>query len=398
MSPPRVCHLGKFYPPVPGGMETHVRALAQSQAALGADARVYCLNHERKPTVVEWDGPVEVTRFRRAVSVAKLDLCPELVGALRNVPADVLHMQAPNPGMILAILAARPRAPLVVTYQSDVVRQQLRKVLFRPLERLAYRRARVVLVSSPTYAAGSSFLRPYHGRLRVLPLGIDLRPYQEPTAEHRAESAAIQARHGQPLWLAAGRMVYYKGFLNALRALPHVPGHLVMIGDGPERPALEAEARRLGIADRVTFLGFLPSVQAIIPYYLAARAFWFPSNARSEAFGLVQVEAMACGCPVLNAAIPHSGVPWVSLHEESGLTVPVDDPIALAAAARRVLEEPGLRDRLAEGARQRARAEFNHRAMAERSLDLYRRVLNGERFAPVNHQGPEPSSVLAPSA
>ena len=104
------------------------------------------------------------------------------------------------------------------------------------------------------------------------------------------------------------------------------------------------------MADRVVFLGTLPHYLDVVPYYLAADAFWFPSNARSEAFGLVQVEAMASGCPVINTRIPHSGVPWVSLHEETGLTVPVDDPAALAAAANRLLTEPGLRDRLAAAA------------------------------------------------
>ena len=79
----------------------------------------------------------------------------------------------------------------------------------------------------------------------------------------------------------------------------------------------------------------------------------------------MQVEAMASGCPVINTAIPHSGVPWVSRHEETGLTVPVDDPVAFAAAARRLLEEPGLRDRLAAGARARAISEFQCDAMGE---------------------------------
>src|SRR5205085_4404397 len=126
-----------------------------------------------------------------------------------------------------------------------------------------------------------------------------------------------------------------------------VPGRLLLIGEGPDQPALRDEARQLGVADRVEFLGTLPHFLDIVPYYLAADAFWFPSNARSEAFGLVQVEAMACGCPVINTRIPHSGVPWVCPHEQAGLTVPLNDPPALAAAARRLLAEPGLRDRLA---------------------------------------------------
>ena len=135
------------------------------------------------------------------------------------------------------------------------------------------------------------------------------------------------------------------------------------------------------MADRVKFLGAMP-YQKIIPYYLAADAFWFPSIAKSEAFGIVQVEAMAAGCPVINTAIPESGVSWVSRHDREGLTVPVADSAALAEAANRLVFEPGLRERLAEAGRKRAREEFDHRVMAERSLDVYRDVLAGAEPSP----------------
>jgi glycosyltransferase involved in cell wall biosynthesis len=267
---------------------------------------------------------------------------------------------------------------VVVTYHSDVINQKLRAALFRPLERLAYRRVRAIMPTSPVYLGGSAFLQEYADRLHVLPMGIDVAPYLEPSAEVRARAARIREKHalGGPLWLCTGRFVYYKGFLNAIRALAHVEGRLLMIGDGPNQPELQAEADRLGVTDRIVFLGTFPSYLDVLPHYLAADAFWFPSNARSEAFGLVQVEAMASGCPVINTWIPHSGVPWVSRHEETGLTVPVNDPEALAAAARRLLTEPGLRDRLTEAGRRRAAAEFDHRVMAERSLTVYRRVLS----------------------
>ena len=128
-----VCHLGKYYPPASGGIETHVRTLALAQAALGANVRVFCVNHQAGPTVVEDDGPVEVTRFGRLFSALKLDVCPELIKSIRNVEADILHLQVPNPTMILAVLAARPRQPLVVTYQSDVVVQKLRAASMPPV-------------------------------------------------------------------------------------------------------------------------------------------------------------------------------------------------------------------------------------------------------------------------
>jgi len=371
----RVCHLGKYYPPAPGGIESHVRTLALAQAGLGVEVQVFCINHQTGPTVAERDGPVEVVRFGRAASAAKLDVCPGLRPALARVETDIVHLHVPNPAMILALLGSRIRAPVVVTYHSDLIRQRIRGALFRPLERLAYRRVRAILPTSPLYAAGSRFLRSYADRLQVLPHGIDLEPFLEPSTADRDEAARIREHYTGPLWLGCGRLVYYKGFLNAIRALTRVRGTLLLIGEGPDQPALEDEARRLGVRERVVFLGNVPKV---VPYYLAADAFWFPSNARSEAFGIVQVEAMASGCPVINTQIPHSGVSWVSRHEKTGLTVPVNDPVALADTANRLLTEPGLRDRLAAGARARAIGEFDHRTMAERSLAIYRRVLAGE--------------------
>jgi glycosyltransferase involved in cell wall biosynthesis len=384
MTGTRVCHLGKYYQPAAGGIESHVRTLAHAQADLGLAVRVYCINHRAGPTAVEADGPVEVTRFGRSGSLGKLDVCPDLGARLARVEADILHLHVPNPTMILGLLRARPGKPVVVTYHSDLIRQRVLGPLFRPAERLAYRGVRAILTTSPPYPGGSSFLRPYADRLHVLPHGIDLQPYLDPSPDDQERAARLRAEHAGdgPLWLCAGRQVYYKGFLGAVRALTRVRGRLVLVGDGPEQPALRAEARRLGVLDRVVFAGALPHYLDLVPYYLAADAFWFPSNARSEAFGLVQVEAMASGCPVINTAIPHSGVAWVSRHDREGLTVPVDDPVALAEAARRVLDEPGLRDRLADAARARAVAEFDHRVMAGRSLDVYRRVLAGGGVAP----------------
>ena len=375
MSGLSVCHLGKYYPPAPGGIETHTRTLARAQAELGASVRVVCVNHERGPTVHEHDGPVAITRVERKASGLKLDFCPGLVRTLRKIRADVLHVQAPNPTMILALLAAQPSIPLVVTYQSDVIHQKLRAILFRPLERRFYANVAAILPTSPPYATGSDFFRSYTDRLHVVPMGIDLAPYLRCTD---AESTRIRAEHGRggPLWLSVGRAVYYKGFLNAIRALKHIEGRLILIGDGPEIPALRAEAVRLGVLDRIDFTGTLPYLK-IIPYYRAADAFWFPSNARSEAFGLVQVEAMAAGCPVINTDIPGSGVPWVCGPDGSGLTVPMNDPEALAQAARRVLYEPGLRERLVSAARHRAETEFEHHTMARRTLEIYRSVLIG---------------------
>ncbi|MCP3164886.1 glycosyltransferase [Myxococcus qinghaiensis] len=386
----RVLHLGKFYPPASGGIESHVQTLARAQAAQGAQVEVLCANHSMdpgntshefrgsSPTREEWDGAVRVVRLGRRASVARMDVLPELPGMLRRMLArgvDVVHLHVPNPTMLLA-LDCVPRLPAVfITHHSDIIRQRVAGALFRPLELLLYTRARRILSDSEAYVHGSPLLRMFRSKVRALPLGIDLGPYLQPSAEAlRAEAHWRQEAGGEPLWLVVGRLVYYKGLFTALEALTHVPGRLMVVGVGPLEEEARARAKVLGVADRVTWAGYLPP-DSLTGAYRAATALWFPSNARSEAYGLSQAEAMACGLPVLNTAIAHSGVPWVSRHEETGLTVPVGDAHALARAARRLVEEPGLAEQLGRGARARAEAELRHDVMATRSLTLYSEAL-----------------------
>jgi len=386
----RVLHLGKFYPPASGGMEAHVQTLARAQAERGAQVEVLCANHSvdgtgtshefhgQSPTREDWDGPVRVVRLGRRASVARMDVMPDLPRALARAlgrGVDVVHLHTPNPTMVLALDVVPRLPPLVVTHHSDVIRQKVAGALFRPFEALLYARARRLLATSPAYVAGSPLLRAFERKARALPLGIELAPFLHPSpAALEAEGHWREQAAGGPLWLMVGRLVYYKGLFTALEALAHAPGRLVVVGQGPLEAEARERARALGVEERVTWAGYLPP-DALTGAYRAATALWFPSNARSEAYGLSQVEAMASALPVLNTAIPHSGVPWVSRHEETGLTVPVGDARALALAARRLVEEPGLAKRLGAEARKRAVAEFGHDVMASRSLALYAEAL-----------------------
>jgi rhamnosyl/mannosyltransferase len=389
----RICHLGKFYPPAPGGVETHVQTLARAQARAGADVQVVCANHRdargvdvtwkslvSTPTVNEVDEGVRVTRLGRRASVSRLDLCPQLIGAVRAMcrNVDILHVHAPNPTMFLA-LAGQPLLPmLVVTHHSDVIKQRFLGRVFAPLEWGVHQRTSLVLTTSDAYVDGSSVLQRMRQKVKCLPLGLRLEPFVRPSDEAIEHRARLRARLGEPLWLSVGRLVYYKGLATAVDALAEVSGRLLVVGTGPDERALKARALERGVADRIEWAGNI-GVDELVGAYHAATALWFPSNARSEGFGLVQVEAMASGCPVINSAVAHSGVPWVSRDGESGLTVPVDNPRALADASRRLLLEPGLRDRLASAAARRATLEFDDTVMAERSLELYAQAFQHRR-------------------
>jgi rhamnosyl/mannosyltransferase len=404
----RVCHLGKFYPPAPGGVETHVQTLARAQARAGADVQVICVNHRDEAksdvtwrpfgatrTVTEIDGGVRVTRLGRRASVSRLDVCPSLIATLlklREDKVDLVHVHAPNPTMFLALATLPSFSTLVVTHHSDVVKQRVLGRVFAPVERRVHERTAMVLSDSEAYVGGSPVLQGLGSKVRALPLGLDLSGFTDPSLAALGYEAKLRDRLGQPLWLAVGRLVYYKGLTTAIDALAQVPGRLMIVGTGPLERDLRARALQKGVAERVDWAGHVEDDQ-LIGAYRAATALWFPSNARSEGFGLVQVEAMASGCPVINTAIPHSGVSWVSRDGESGLTVPVGSADALAAASRRLLNEPGLRDRLSRLAVERARADFDADGMARRSLDLYRQALDSPR----RPSAPSPSRDAAPA-
>lgn len=404
----RVCHLGKYYPPATGGIESHVRTLATAQAELGADVRVICVNHQNAsgrdstwnvwastPTVEDCDSSVRVTRVGKIGTLARLDVCPRLVSTLRGLmrdPPHVVHMHSPNPTMLMAYALACPSLPLVVTHHSDVVRQRLLRLILAPFRRVVYTRAIQILTTSPNYAAGSPELSSYQSKVDDLPLGMELHPWLHPSDAAIEHARMLKRTIPGPLWLAVGRLTYYKGFDVALQALAHVPGTLMIIGMGPLDAELKQRATELGVADRVVWKTYA-APDELAGAYRAATALWFPSVARSEGFGLVQVEAMASGIPVLNTAIPHSGVTYVSPDGATGLTAPVNDPRAFAENARRLLDEPGLRERLGQEGQRRAIAEFDHRVMAQRSLEIYFRLLEQQSEANGIQQKLQPSSV-----
>jgi rhamnosyl/mannosyltransferase len=211
----------------------------------------------------------------------------------------------------------------------------------------------------------------------VIPYGIDTEQFEQCDAD---AVRSVRARYGERLVISVGRLVYYKGFDVLIRAMASVRGKLLIVGDGPLRGELQALAVQLGVADKVVFAGEINNA-GVTPYYHAADLFALASVARSEAFGIVQIEAMAAGLPVVNTSLD-SGVPFVSLDGQTGLTVPPGNPQALAAAINRLLDDRGLRQSLGQAGVRRARQEFSLDTMLGRTLQLYRTVADSGTRVP----------------
>ncbi|HEX5871001.1 MAG TPA: glycosyltransferase [Longimicrobium sp.] len=363
----RVLHVGKFYPPHRGGMESHLETLARELSA-DVDVEVLVSSSGRRTIRETLDG-IPVTRIGKVGSFAAASLNPGMARAIRDAEADVVHFHHPNPTGVLSYLASGRRGPLVVTYHSDIIRQRALGAAFAPVLHRFLRRAHAILASSPDYAATSPVLRRHASRVRIVPFGIRAEAFE--TADAGAV-AAIRARHGPRLVVGAGRLVYYKGFDYLVRAMAAVDARLVLLGDGPLRGALQALAHEAGVADRVHLAG---SVADFAPWYHAADVFALPAVARSEAFGLVQLEAMAAGTPVVNTRLD-SGVPFVSRDGETGITVPPADVDALAAALNRLLGDAPLRRRLGEAGRERVRREFSLDRMVAQTLAVYQQAMS----------------------
>jgi glycosyltransferase involved in cell wall biosynthesis len=375
--PMRVLQVGKFYPPYRGGIESHLQALCHEIKRF-VQVEVLVANETRRVTESEIDG-VKVKRLARHFSVGETPVCWRLAGEIRRSEADVVHLHVPHPPACLAYLMSGHRGRLVITWHSDIIRQKVMARVLAPIHSAVIRRASVLIASSPNYVESSPVLSRNRDRCRVIPFGILADGFRTRDGDTIAK---IRQRYGRRILLAVGRMVYYKGFEYLVRAMKEVRGHLLIVGDGPLRTPLEHQAVQCGVIERITFLGRV-SQEEMVAYYHAADVFVLPSVARSEAFGVVQLEAMACGKPVVNTALS-TGVPYVSLDGLTGFTVPPANEGALAAAISRLLDDPYLRARFGAAASRRAREEFNVELMARRTLEVYREALAAEPPAAIS--------------
>jgi len=375
----RVLQVGKFYPPVRGGMETHLKDLCD-QLRHVVDVDVLVANTTRE-TVYESVGGVPVTRVASHGRLRATSIAPGYLREIARTPAEIVHLHAPKPMAELALLAwARPRrAKVVVTWHSDVVRQRVLARLYRPISRRLLERADAICVATPNHVRSSAILPGYAGKVRTCPFGVDLDALR---VEPRAVEG-VRARHGnRPIVLGVGRLVYYKGFEVLLDAMAGLDATLVIAGEGDRRAALEARARALGMADRVSLVGELDDLR---PLFAACDVFVLPSTHRSEAFGIVQLEAMAFGKPVVSTRLG-TGVDWVNANELTGLTVPPGDAGSLRDAIARLLGSPALRARLGANGRRRVEQEYTTARAAESVLAVYHE-LTGRRTAVPDGEG-----------
>jgi rhamnosyl/mannosyltransferase len=283
--------------------------------------------------------------------------------------ADCVVLHEPNPLAGAALAAHTPSSRLIVWHHSDLLRPAWAPATYGRLQRTLYRRAACVIVSSPPLASGSALVQQAR-RVVVIPFGIRLDRFRRLDDRQRALAEAIRRDHAAPRTLFVGRFVYYKGLDVLVDAMAMAPGTLLLAGEGPLEDEIRRRSAGRGVLDRVHFLGRV--ADADLPaYYAAADMAVLPSTAHTETFGVVQLEAMAAGRPVVSTALP-TGVPWVNQDGVSGIVVPPGDASALGSALARLAADPDLRARLGAGGFGRAESLFS----IGRMVDAFKGVVD----------------------
>lgn len=384
----RVLHIGKFYAPQRGGIERHVQDLAEWQIAHGIDAQV--LVHQPAGRWRGEHGFVNGVSVERAGCIAAPLYAPispgfpiRLAAAIRRHRPQLLHLHLPNPSCfaLLASPAAR-RLPWLVHWHADIPldakdwRLQVAYRLYRPFEQAVLRRAAGIVATSRAYLDASAALAPWRAKTWVVALGIG------PASAIPGTAPEWPAGEGIRL-LAVGRLSYYKGFdvlLDALALLRErgtvtLP-RLLLVGAGEHGDRLRAHADRLGLREAVGFAGAIDD-NALLAAYAAADAFVLPSLDRSEAFGMVLLEAMRAGLAVVASAIPGSGVSHVVEDDVSGELVTPGDAPAWALALERLALQPLRRTRFGTEGQRRWQREFTLEASARGVGTIYDDLVGG---------------------
>ena len=375
----RVLHIGKYYPPFSGGMEAFTGDLCLALSEAGHQPFVLAHAHRGAAAGRSHEGPVPV---HRAGVCAELVFTPISVSfplildrCLRDFRPDVLHFHLPNPSAFWALLLPRARRlPWVVHWHSDVVTSTQQRGLrltypfYRPWEQALLRRAARVIVTSPPYLETSVPLMPHRDRCTVIPLGLDRRRLA-PTGDRTAPWPAGHLR-----LLAIGRLTYYKGFSTLLRAVADIPkAALVIAGRGRELETIKRDIQTHQLHHRVQLLHDVGDEQRD---HLLRQCdiFCLPSIERTEAFGLVLLEAMAFGRPLVVSDIPGSGAPWLVREAHCGRLARPGDVDDLQRMIQVLAEDPGMRARMGTAGREAFENRFEIHPVAAAVAEVYREV------------------------
>ena len=366
----RILEVNKAYYPHVGGIESLVRQYSEKLSEIeNTETEVLVCRENIGKTFSERINGIHVTR---AGSLGTYFSCPVSFSFIKlfkqmSRSADVVHIHMPFPLADLAVLLSGYKGRVVISWHSDIVRQKKLMFFYKPIMKKLLDRADCIITATQGHISGSDYLPEYKNKCVVIPYGINPEEY---LSVKRVPILTEKCTYkGSIKVFFTGRLVYYKGVDVLIRAFSKVKNcELFIAGTGELEEKLKELVKRKNIDDIVHFVGFLPDEQ-LRQAYADCDIFVLPSVAKSEAFGIVQLEAMVYGKPVINTRLD-SGVPYVSIHGRTGFTVKPSSPAQLAKALNILAQNKKLREKFGRNAFLRVEKYFNEKNIIEKLRDI----------------------------
>lgn len=364
----KVLQLGKFYP-IRGGVEKVAFDLMRGLSERHIPCDMLCAAEEGGDRNIRLNEYARLICCRTWVKACATMISPSMIFTLRKICGeyDIIHVHHPDPMACLALFLSGYRGKVVLHWHSDIQKQKILLKLYRPLQQWLLRRADKIVGTSPVYLAESPCLQEVQEKTVCLPIGVvPVVPVPE------AVEAVRKQYPGKKIVFSLGRLVAYKGFCFLVEAARYLSEDYVVLigGTGALKEELQRQIEDLDLQEKVKLLGRV-SDEDLPAYYGACDVFCLSSVQKTEAFGIVQIEAMSCGKPVVATRIPQSGVSWVNQEGVSGLNVEPEKAQELAEAIEKVTGDAETYRRFSEEARKRYRDLFTKERMIERCLTIY---------------------------
>ncbi|MGB9735785.1 MAG: glycosyltransferase [bacterium] len=369
----KILQINKLYYPSIGGIETIVKQIAEGINNVD-DVKIDVLacNDTGKTTHTDING-VPVTKASSIGVFFSMPVSFSFFLILRNIykKYDIIHVHLPFPLAELGLWLIKPKQKIIVTYHSDIIRQRFLSFALRRFNRWLLSRANRIVVSNPNIVETSPVLKDFKTKCTVIPFGVDTKKFN-PDNGSKQKIGQIRTTYGEKIVLFVGRLVYYKGIEFLIDAMKNIDATLLVIGEGVLKKSLMDRIQKLGLAKRVSFLPH-QTQDELVNFYLASTVLVLPSIYRSEAFGIVLLEAMACGLPVISTELG-TGTSYVNQNGVTGYVVPPGNSDAINMALKKLLSDKELCVQMGNAALKRIRTLFTLTNMLDNYKRLYKNI------------------------
>jgi len=374
----KILQINKFFPPYIGGMESFVFDLTE-ELSKKITCDVLCSNSKNN-TVIENKGNYKVIRTASLARLFSTSISLAMIYWLKKIgnQYDLIHMHLPNPMANLAYFLVRPKAKLILHWHAEIVRPKKLLFLYEPLQNWLLKRADKIIILMPSYLEDSKYIRKYKEKTIVIYNCIN--PEILKINEYKVREIKDLFKD-KPIILSLARLVYFKGFEYLVEAMKNVDAYLLIGGSGPLKEKLQNQIKKLNLRKKVFLLGEIKKYEeGLGSYYQACDIFCLPSIYKAESFGLVLVEAMYFGKPIVSTDIKGSGVRWVNKNNVTGLIVQPKDSNALAKAINKIIKNTELKKEFGDNAKKRFEENFKMKIAVDKIYKLYCKIIDNRNI------------------